>query len=103
MADGKGVTLSELIKSTSEELKKAQVDPANAVMQFEKCELELAVSVRGDANGGIRFWVLEAGAKVSGETVSKVKVSFAPVPGKAATAFEAKPPVTGGKKHGAKG
>jgi len=50
-------------------------------MQFEKCELELAVTVSGEASTGIRFWLIDAGAKIKGETVSKVKLSFGPVPG----------------------
>lgn len=77
----KGITLSELIRTTSEELTKARVVAADAVMQFDKCELELAVSVKAEAKGGFKFWVLEAGGGVAGETVSKVKISFAPVSG----------------------
>lgn len=95
----KGVSLSELIKSTSEELAKARVDPANAIMQLDKCELELAVSVKADAKGGFKFWVIEAGGGVAGERVSKVKVSFSPMEGKAKPAFQAKAATKGGGKH----
>jgi hypothetical protein len=102
MAKESGLSLSELIKSISEELRNARTDPDSAVIQLDKCELELAVSVKGEASGGIKFWVLNAGAKVSGETVSKVKVSFVPVEGKPAPAMKVTPQDGIGVKHGRK-
>lgn len=107
MAQHQTFTLSELIKSVSEELQKARAEPDKAIIQLEKCELELAVSVKGEAKGGIKFWIVDAGAKVSGETISKIKVSFAPVAGKPAAAYQAIPkqqttPTQLGEPHGAK-
>jgi hypothetical protein len=45
-------------------------------MVFKSCELELSVTVKSEAGGGIRFWIVDASGKVSGETVSKIKLSF---------------------------
>jgi hypothetical protein len=45
-------------------------------MLFKGCDLELAVTVKGEAGGGIKFWVVDASTKIAGETVSKVKLSF---------------------------
>jgi len=80
----KGFSLSEIIESTANELRKARdnVKGQDAVMQFNGCELELAVTVRGEAGGGIKFWVVDASTKIAGETVSKVKLSFGAIPGR---------------------
>jgi Trypsin-co-occurring domain 2 len=80
----KGLSLSELIESTANELRIARdkVKDQDAVMQFNGCELELAVTVKGEAGGGIKFWVVDASTKIAGEAVSKVKLSFGAIPGK---------------------
>jgi len=81
--DKKGFSLGDLIKNTADELRKASsATTEGAVMQFEKCDLELAVTVSAEAKGGIKFYFVDVGGKVSGETVSKVKLSFGPIPGK---------------------
>src|SRR5262249_18403125 len=79
-----GLTLSELIVSTSNELRVAheKVKDQDTVMRFNGCDLELAVTVKGEAGGGIKFWVADASTKVAGETVSKVKLSFGAIPGR---------------------
>lgn len=77
-----GFTLSQLIEKTAEDLKSAQKPEKDAVMQFTACELELAVTVSAEAGGGIRFWLVDASAKGKAETVSKVKLTFGPLPGK---------------------
>jgi hypothetical protein len=71
-------SLAELIQHTTDELRRVREarSDRDPVMLFEKCELELAVTVKADVGGGIRFWVVDASSKVAGETVSKVKVSF---------------------------
>jgi hypothetical protein len=91
MADEKkGFTLGDLIKNTADDIRKARAEtPENAVMQFEKCELELAVTVSGEAGASIRFWLVDAKTNVKGEYVSKVKLSFGPIKGKDGTIFVA--------------
>ena len=79
----KPISLSDLVKQTADELRKVSElppPPGKAVMQFQECELELAVTVAGEAEGGIKFWVLTAGTKVSGEKVSRIKLKFTALP-----------------------
>ena len=77
-----GFTLSQLIKNTAEEISNARAEsPKDAVMKFEGCELELAVTISADAGGAVKFWVIDASAKVKAETVSRVKLKFGPIPG----------------------
>lgn len=76
-----GLTLSGLIKNAANEIRAARAESLeDAVMQFEGCELELAVTIGADAGGGIKFWLVDASAKVKAETVSKVKLKFGPNP-----------------------
>lgn len=92
-------TLGQLIKNTANELRDARAQTASdAVMQFEKCELELAVSTKADAKGGFKFHFIEAGVSVSGETVSKIKLSFGPIAGNTGV-FQASPDGSKGVPH----
>lgn len=80
-----GFTLAQLIEKTADELRSLRQKPhPDAVMQFTGCELELAVSLKAEAGGGIKFWLVDASAKASGETVSKVKLTFGPLTEEAA-------------------
>ena len=72
-------SLSQLIKATADELRVARAQsPKDAVIQLTGCEIELAVTVQAEAGGGIKFWVVDAKAKASGETVSTIKLNFSP-------------------------
>jgi hypothetical protein len=83
-----GFTLTQLIESTASELRAVRAkQPADPVMQFQGCELELAVTVAAEAGGGIKFWLVDASAKAKAETVSKVKLSFGPLPGQVIAAL----------------
>ena len=84
-----GFSLADLIESTANELREAEGRPkqGDAMMEFKGCEIELAVTVKGEAGGGIRFWVVDASAKVGAERISKVKLSFAPIAGGKAAQF----------------
>lgn len=93
-----GIRLSTLIQNTASDLRAARAQDEDAVMQFQGCEIELAVSIAANAKGGIRFWVIEAGADVSGETVSRIKLSFGPIEGQPAPAFYQGP--AAGRPHG---
>jgi hypothetical protein len=50
-------------------------------MEFKSCELELSVTVKAEAGGGLRFWVVEASGRLANEAVSKVKLNFAAITG----------------------
>jgi len=77
MSETKGFTLAELIDHTSNELRRARrVRIEDAVIIFKGSELELSVTVKAEASGGFRFWVVDASGKLAGETVSKIKLSF---------------------------
>ena len=77
-----GFSLADLIESTANELREAHKRPrqGDAVMEFKGCELKLAVTVKGEAGAGIRFWVVDASTKVAAERVSKIKLSLGPLP-----------------------
>jgi hypothetical protein len=78
------VTLSELVKTTADELRaihNAEPKASDAVMRFSECEVELAVAVAADVDGKVKFWVVEAGSGVSYENSQKVKLKFTSIPG----------------------
>lgn len=85
-----GFTLSQLIETTAKELKAARKNEGDGVMQFAGCELELAVKVKAEASGGIKFWLIETSASGGAETASRIKLSFGPILGQKAMAFQAK-------------
>ena len=91
MSASNGFELSALIEHTANELRKAQASVeskgAKPVLQFSGCEIELAVTVSAEAGGGIKFWVVDTSAKVAGETVSKIKLSFGGLTGSRALQF----------------
>lgn len=91
-------SLSELIKSVSDQLKEASVEKEKAIIQLERCEIEIAVSFTDEIKGGLKFYIVDAGAKSINEVVSKIKVVFSPVSGTPAPGFRATPSV--GKPHG---
>src|SRR5262245_10853599 len=75
-----GFSLAQLIEHTADELRALKRrPPQEAVMTFTGCELELAVTLKAEAGGKIKFWLVEANTKGAGETVSKVKLSFGPI------------------------
>jgi hypothetical protein len=53
----------------------------NPIMQFEECEIELAVKLEISGKAGVKFWVVELGAGAKAEHSSKIKVKFKPLPG----------------------
>ena len=80
------IGLVEAIEAVRGELTRAVAASADQEIQFpvDKVDLEFHVGVKrsADGSGGIRFWVIELGAKVirESESVHTVKVSLgAPV------------------------
>jgi Trypsin-co-occurring domain 2 len=83
MQPPKLVTLAQLVKTTADELRNIHADEPKgdtAVMRFVECEVELDVAVGADADGKVKFWVVEAGAGVSYENSQKVKLKFTALP-----------------------
>ena len=84
MQPPKLISLSELVKSTADELRAIQSNEPRTpspVMRFTECEVELAVAVGADAEGKVKFWVVEAGTGLSYENTQKVKLKFSAIPG----------------------
>ena len=85
MSDTESLALSDLILHASSEIRiakeKIQEGGSDPVIQLSECELELAVTFKNEAKAGIKIWVVEAGANLSGETVSRIKMKFGPVAG----------------------
>ncbi len=73
------LSLSQIVKSTGDELRLIHADePAAdaAVMKFTECEIELSVLAKVEADGKVKFWVVEAGGGASYENSSKVTLKF---------------------------
>lgn len=51
------------------------------VMEFDECEVEFTVKVTTGAQGGIKVWVLEAGANAALEHHNRIRLKFKPIPG----------------------
>ena len=79
-----GVGLSQIIATTADELRSVQkqVTDPKAIMQFRGCEIELSVTAKVEGGGGLKFWLVDASAKAAKENVSKIKIAFAPIPGR---------------------
>jgi hypothetical protein len=71
------LSLDSIVRDVASQLHKLrETPPADPVIAFTGCEIELSVKATVQADGGIRFYIFSAGAKVSNEQVSKIKLSF---------------------------
>jgi hypothetical protein len=73
------ISLSDLIQSTADELRTIRSHPpapGQAVMRFSACEIEVAAVASADADGKVKFWVIEAGADVKYENSQTVTLKF---------------------------
>lgn len=84
MAEEK-LPLSRLIEAVTDELHRAQEKAESerragkgrpAIMQFEECELEMAVEVEVGAKGGVDVWVFKLGGGVKKTDANTIKVKF---------------------------
>jgi hypothetical protein len=79
------IPLAEMIETLRHELELAQIRGVARPVAFgvEKVELELkmAISRKAKGEGGIKFWVLSAGASVEGgrESVHTFKLTLSPL------------------------
>jgi hypothetical protein len=84
-AQGQEIALAEMIETLRRELEIAQMQGAARPVAFgvEKVELELKVVVsrKAKGEGGIKFWVVTAGAEAEGgsETVHNFKLTLSPL------------------------
>lgn len=93
MAMATGFSLAELITHTANELRKAAAERGSRkpVMQLAQCEIELAVTVRTDVEGGFKFFVIDFTTAATYQTASTIRLSFAPPDGSGAVTFAVEP------------
>ena len=71
------LSLDAIVRDVAQQLHELRKNPpANPVIEFSGCEIELSVKATVHAGGGIRFYVFTAEAKASQEQVSKIKLKF---------------------------
>lgn len=73
------VSLYDLIESTAAELRKVRDNappPGQETIRLTECEIETEAVVGADADGSVKFWVIEAGAGVKYENTQKVTLKF---------------------------
>lgn len=84
MEPPKVFSLAELVQTTADELRAIHANEPpldRAVMKFTECEVELAVMVKADAKGKVKFWVIEGGIGGSYENGQKITLKFSALPG----------------------
>lgn len=75
------IGLSELIEQVKQELLTTSPENENDIplLSVDSVELELQVTVKNEAKGGIKIYVLELGGGNSQDDVQKVKVTLSPL------------------------
>jgi hypothetical protein len=77
--------LSRLIEAVTAELHKAEEKARKereagtrqpAIMEFEECELEMAVEIEAAAKAGVDVWVFKLGGGVKKTDANTIKVKF---------------------------
>jgi len=81
MADDNFIGLAELIEQVKRELLLPDLDQKTDIplLSVDEVELELQVTVKKEAKGGIKIYVLEVGGSGSRDDVQKVKVKLSPI------------------------
>ncbi|HGE70759.1 TPA: hypothetical protein ENX78_07990 [Candidatus Poribacteria bacterium] len=78
----KEVGIYELAKAVREEIIKLRKDEdiqKEPILYLDSLDLELSVVVSEVTKGGIKFYILSAGAEYEKERVSRIKLSFKPI------------------------
>jgi hypothetical protein len=82
MTSQKGLTLSELVAHTAEELrrvKEQEPPPEDVVMRFTECEMELAVKVTVEGHAGIKIYILDVGGGGTHEAANTIRLKFSAI------------------------
>jgi hypothetical protein len=81
VAEENTIGLAELIEQVKRELLTPSVEGETDIplLSVDEVELELQVTVRKEAKGGIKIYVLELGGGGSRDDVQKVKVKLSPI------------------------
>ena len=80
-SDKNSIGLAELIEQVKQELLTSSLDKEGDIplLSVDSVELELQVTVKKEAKGGIKIYVLELGGGGSRDDVQKVKVKLSPI------------------------
>ena len=81
------IKLSEVLGTIAEELIKANESAEERhrpVMQFEECEVELALAAEQEAKGGINIWAVDLSAGAKRTETNTIRVKFGKIPGQPA-------------------
>lgn len=73
------IPLSQLIEVVSAELRKAESQASRRtdhIMQFEECELEMAVEVETGGQGELNIWVFKLGGDRKKTDSNTIRVKF---------------------------
>lgn len=71
------LSLDSIVRDVANQLHKLRENPpADPVIMLTGCEIKLSVTATVQADGGIRFYVFSAGARVANEQVSKITLTF---------------------------
>lgn len=81
MAEENSIGLAELIEQVKRELLAPSLEGETDIplLSVDEVELELQVTVKKEAKGGIKIYVLELGGGGSRDDVQKVKVKLSPI------------------------
>jgi hypothetical protein len=73
------IELAELIDHVADQLVKAELLATKRTehpMQFETCEIEMAVRFEKSGKGGVKVWVLELGGGATSESSNRITATF---------------------------
>jgi hypothetical protein len=88
-----GIPLAKAIQDLRSELLAAMEEGTGKSLRFKlkpiELDLELALTWSGEANGGVKFWVVEFGAKGGAEKAAtqRIKLVLDPVDGEGKAGF----------------
>lgn len=75
------VSLEDLITEAATQLRNAaEAAGDDPVMNFQECELEMAVSVENQGGGGVRIHVVELGGHRRKTNANTIRVRFSSLP-----------------------
>ncbi len=73
------IPLSDLIELVTSELLKAEQQAkrrANPIMEFQECELEMAIEVETGASGEANVWVFKVGGSAKKTDSNTIRIKF---------------------------
>jgi hypothetical protein len=72
-------SLQSVISQIKHELLSATNSPEYPLFLVEKLEIEVAISIKAEGNGGIKIQVIELGGNISREQCNKITITLSPI------------------------